>query len=65
MVLHRSNFEIPAQLSFRPYAAEWRIALAETVEWEFNPILVIGAKAVSPEKTWVRVRIEVPDMKDL
>jgi hypothetical protein len=65
MVL-RSNFEIIAGLTFQPYAAEWRIANAETVEWVFNPKVVIGSKAqASPEKTWVRVRIEVSDIRGL
>src|ERR1035438_4177306 len=68
MVLHLSNFEIPARLIFQPYAAEWRIANAETVEWEVQTIVRLGSpykQEVTPDRTWVRVRIEVPDMKGL
>jgi hypothetical protein len=66
MVLHRSNFEIPARFSFQPYVAEWRFVSVETVEWDEEPKLkkVFQKKEDNSEKTWVRVRIEVPDMSD-
>jgi len=62
MVLHRSNFEVPAQLNFLPYAVEWRFVRAETVDWVEGPKL-LGISSKEPkdsDKTWLRVRIEIP-----
>jgi len=64
MVLHRSNFEIPAQFSFEPFAATWQIASAETLEWTEEPKLIQMAfkkPLTKPEKSHILVRIEVPD----
>jgi hypothetical protein len=49
MVLHRSNFNIPARLSFQPFVVNWHIAEAEIVEWVEEPKL---------RNDWLRVRIE-------
>ena len=67
MVLRQSNFEIPARFSFQPFAAEWRIVYAETVEWVEAPRLrgILEPVDVNAERTWVRLRIEVPDMSDI
>ena len=63
MVLHRSNFEITARLSFQPYRAEWRAVNAETVEWVEEPKLrrVFSKLSDDPEKTWLRVHVGAPD----
>ena len=65
MVLHNSNFEIPARFSFQPFVAEWRFVMAETVEWAREPTLLRRMAPVPADdddnKNWLRVRIEVPD----
>lgn len=63
MVLHYSNFEIPARFSFYPFFATWRFARAETEEWVEKPRLRMAFSEAGddPERTWLRVRIEVPD----
>jgi endogenous inhibitor of DNA gyrase (YacG/DUF329 family) len=64
MVLHKSNFEIPARFSFQPYSAKWRYANAETVEWvEESKLRPIMAESTDkPEKTALRVRIGAPNL---
>jgi hypothetical protein len=62
MVLHRTNFEIPAQFSFKPYSADWRLVSAEIVDWVEAPRLMMALVQEDPrEKTWLRVRLEMPD----
>jgi len=63
MVLQRSNFEIPAQFSFQPFSAVWRVASAETEEWVEEPKLRMAfvEPRSKPEKNWIRVRIQVPN----
>lgn len=62
MVL-QNNFEIPARFAFQPFSAKWRFEYAETVEWAGEPKLrpLVSAPAGEDERTWLRVRIEVPD----
>lgn len=64
MVLHRSNFVIPARFSFQPYSVEWRLVSAEIVDWVEEPKLrqMMSKPPDDPEKTWLRVRIEVPEV---
>jgi hypothetical protein len=69
MVLRRSNFEIPARFSFRPFSARWIRCDAELVEWYEKPEPLGGfpplpVKPIAPfatEREKVLVRIEVPD----
>lgn len=63
MVLHRSNFEIPAQFIFQPFSAAWRIVSAETLEWVEDQRLMQAfvEPAKKPEKNRIRLRFEVPD----
>jgi hypothetical protein len=67
MVLHLSNFEIPARFSFQPFVAEWHFVRVETVEWAEEPKLkrALQQQEDDLEKTWVRVRIEAPDADGL
>src|SRR5690348_3870646 len=69
MVLHRSNFEIPARFTFQPFVAEWRFARAETVEWARNPRLLRRMAPVpaddDEDKNWLRVRVKVSDASEL
>lgn len=69
MVLHRSNFEIPARFRFRPFNVRWQICTAELVGWLERPkssgVLALGRPMVkpfkeSPEHELVTVRIEGP-----
>ena len=66
MVLHRSNFEIPARFSFRPFNARWEICTAELVDWCEKPKPLTGGmvKPITDQRTEresVEVRIEVQD----
>lgn len=62
MVLHQSNFEIPARFSFQPFIAEWVFAAAETVEWVNAPTRKMAVQAdAESEKSWLMIRIEVPE----
>lgn len=65
MILHRGNFNIPARFTFQPFAAGWRFVRAETVEWIKDPTklrrIAIGPSDDDDDKSWLRVRIEVPD----
>lgn len=62
MVLHQSNFEIPARFSFQPFIAEWFFAVAETVEWTDAPTLKMAFQPDGDsEKNWLMIRIEVPE----
>jgi hypothetical protein len=60
MVLHQSNFEIPARFSFQPFLAEWRFASAETMEWVEEPPRLMAAMRADDvcEKNWLKVRIQ-------
>jgi len=63
MILQRANFNVPARFTFQPFAAKWRFVGAELVEWVEEPKLrpLFGEAEEDPEKTWLRVCIEVPD----
>jgi hypothetical protein len=66
------NFEIPARLSFRPFAARWKVCYAETEEWLEQPDysfavpplrapLAKPLKSLVHEREQVTIRVEVPD----
>lgn len=67
MVLHRSNVEIPARFSFRPFSARWEISTAELVGWWEKPQPLFRVPALSvpmvkplkelPEHEQITVRI--------
>lgn len=68
MVLHRSNFEIPARFTFQPFVADWQLTRVEIVEWAHEPKLskmALGPIEDNSEKCWLRIRIEVPDRHNL
>jgi hypothetical protein len=68
MVLHLSNFEIPARFTFQPFIAEWHFAWAETLEWVQEPKAIQMAFVPiesDSEKNWLRIRIEIPDVDNL
>ena len=66
MILQRSNFNVPARFSFQPFAANWRFVSAELLEWVEEPRLKMAFRQEedNPEKTWLRVRIDVPERND-
>jgi len=69
MILQRANFNVPARFSFQPFAAVWRSVSAELVEWvedptPLRPIIFGPADEDEPEKTWLRVRLELPGKHD-
>ena len=66
MVLHYSNFEIPARFLFRPFQASWLISIAEVVGWweppgagRFPPIFAPVSTPL-PEKERVLIRFVMP-----
>lgn len=64
MILQRANFNVPARFSFQPFIAEWRFAMAETMEWARDPTRLRMAFVPADDdddKNWLQVRIEVPD----
>jgi hypothetical protein len=63
MILQRTNFEIPARFTFQPYSAEWQFVNAETLEWVEEPKLrpIFPVSVDESQKTWMRVRIEMPE----
>ena len=63
MVLHRNNFEIPAEFIFQPFEAKWEITNAELEGWVENPPTLRMAffNSDTDPRDWVRVRIELPE----
>lgn len=70
MVLHRTNFEIPARFVFRPFSARWIDCRAKLVGWHEEPKpsgqylvppILVKPMALVAERDKVLVRIEVPD----
>jgi hypothetical protein len=61
MVLHRSNFDIPARFCFRPFSVRWEVRTAELMDWWEPPKsnLLLGPPiGRKPESEWVSVRID-------